>query len=58
MPLIEVSRSADGYLIINDGVTRASRVAKLAPTSSVRVEVIDHVKKKAFAFPTIGETLQ
>ena len=31
MPPLEVSRGADGELVINNGVTRATRVAKVLP---------------------------
>jgi hypothetical protein len=37
MPVLEVSRGFDDELMINDGVTRATRVAKLLPGSTVRV---------------------
>jgi hypothetical protein len=31
MPTLEVSRGTDGELVINSGVTRATRIAKLLP---------------------------
>ena len=40
VPPLEVSRGSDGELVINDGVTRASRVAKYLPGTLVTVEVI------------------
>ena len=39
----EVYRGTDGELMIFDGVTRATRVAKLLPGRPVRVEVIDDI---------------
>jgi hypothetical protein len=39
MPPLEVSRGSDGELVINDGVTRATRVAKYLPGTPVTVEV-------------------
>jgi hypothetical protein len=42
MPALEVTRGAQGELMINSGVTRATRVAKLLPGQTVRVEVIDN----------------
>jgi hypothetical protein len=57
MPVIEVSRGADGELVINNGVTRATRIAKLSPGTLVRVEVIDDLPTPAGAFPTIGDLL-
>jgi hypothetical protein len=41
MPPLEVSRGTDGEFLINNGVTRATRIAKLSPGATVRVEVID-----------------
>jgi len=35
---LEVSRGTDGELVINNGVTRATRIAKLSPGTTVRVE--------------------
>jgi hypothetical protein len=45
MPPVEVSRGADGELVINNGVTRATRIAKLAPGTLIRVEVIGGAEK-------------
>src|SRR5438128_5416408 len=55
MPPLEVSRGSDGELVINDGVTRATRVAKLAPGTTVRVEVIDDLPIPVGPFPSIGD---
>jgi hypothetical protein len=41
MPPVEVSRWRDGELMINNGVTRATRIAKLSSGTTIRVEVID-----------------
>ncbi len=54
MPPLEVSRGTDGRLVINDGVTRATRIAKLSPGATVRVEVIDDVPIAVGSFPSIG----
>ncbi len=40
MPRLFVFRASDGALVIYDGVTRATRVAKLLPGQTVSVEVI------------------
>jgi hypothetical protein len=40
MPPLQVIRGRDGHLRINDGVTRATRAAKLRPGELVVVEVI------------------
>lgn len=57
MPPLEVSRGTDGELVINDGVTRATRVAKLLPGMTVRVEVIDDLPIQVGAFPSIGDVI-
>jgi len=57
MPPIEVSRGTDGELVINDGVTRATRVARDLPGTLVPVEVIDTLPIAGAQFPTIGELL-
>ena len=40
MPPLELVRGKDGHLRINDGVTRATRAAKLRPGELVPAEVI------------------
>jgi len=40
MPALQVTRGKEGYLRINDGVTRATRAAKFRPGAHVTVEVI------------------
>lgn len=55
MPPLEVSRGADGELVINNGVTRATRIAKLSPGKLVRVEVIDDLPIPVGSFPSIGD---
>src|SRR5437773_1492669 len=57
LPPLEVYRGTDGGLIIYDGVTRATRVAKLLPGTSVRVEVIDDMRTPAAHLPTVGDKL-
>lgn len=41
MPPVQVTQDGHGELMINDGVTRASRIAKLRPDATIRVEIID-----------------
>ena len=43
MPPLEVTRGKDGHLRINDGVTRATRAAKLRPGETVTAEVIEEL---------------
>jgi hypothetical protein len=57
MPPLEVSRGTDGELVINDGVTRATRVAKYIPGTRLTVEVIDTVPVPVAHLPTVGERL-
>ena len=57
LPTLAVSRGTDGELVINNGVTRAMRVAKLLPGETVRVEVIDDLPIPVGLFPSIGDLL-
>lgn len=57
MPLITAFEKIDGKLVIWDGVTRATRMAQLAPARLVLVEVIGVLPKKFPATPTIGDTV-
>ena len=41
MPAIQVTEGAGGELMINDGVTRAFRIARLNPDATIHVEVIE-----------------
>jgi hypothetical protein len=45
MPALQVVRGQSGHLRINDGVTRATRAAKLRPGEMLMVEVIDDLPK-------------
>jgi hypothetical protein len=57
MPTLEVSRGSDGELVINSGVTRATRIAKLLPGTLVRVEVIDDLPIPVGSYPKVGDTV-
>jgi hypothetical protein len=57
MPTLEVYRGTDGELVVYDGVTRATRVAKYLPGQKVRVEVIDELLTPVGHLPTVGEKL-
>lgn len=57
MPPLEVKRGADGELVIFDGVTRATRIAKVSPGTLVPVEVTGSLKVDVGGLPTIGEML-
>jgi hypothetical protein len=57
MPPLEVKRGSDGELVIYDGVTRATRVAKYLPGTLVRVEVTGQLSKPVGGLPKVGEKL-
>jgi hypothetical protein len=57
MPVVEAYRGTDGELVIYNGVTRATRVAKLLPGQTIRVEVVDDLKTPVGQLPTVGEKL-
>jgi hypothetical protein len=58
MPPLELVRGKDGQLRINDGVTRATRAAKLRPRELVSAEVIATLPKvDVTRTPRVGETL-
>ncbi len=45
MPRLELVRGKDGHMRINDGVTRATRAAKLRPGVLVPAEVIQELRR-------------
>jgi hypothetical protein len=45
MPPLQLIRGKDGHLRINDGVTRATRAAKLRPGEMVPAEVIQDLPR-------------
>ena len=47
----------NGVLVIYNGVTRATRIAKLAPGTLVPVEVIGKLRRAYGSEPSIGDTL-
>jgi hypothetical protein len=57
MPDLEVYRGNDGELMIADGETRATRVAKLLPGTTVRIEVIDNLPIAFRNLPTVRDKL-
>jgi len=57
MPPIFVYEDPDGVLEISDGVTRATRIAKLAPGESVPVIVIGHYRRSRATSPRVRDTL-
>ncbi len=57
MPALEVKRGSDGELVIYDGVTRATRVAKYLPGTSITVEVTGHLARPVGDLPKVGDKL-
>ncbi len=55
MPPIWVFECSDGVFLITNGVTRACRVAKLAPGQLVRVEVVGRLGRPHASDPRIGD---
>lgn len=58
MPPLWVYEAADGVLVVYNGVTRATRIAKLIPGATVRVEVIGTLRRAHAALPRIGDLLK
>jgi hypothetical protein len=57
MPPLEVKRGSDGKLVIYDGVTRATRIAKYLPGTPVTVEVTGKLTSPVGGLPTVGDRL-
>jgi hypothetical protein len=57
MPPPEVKRGSDNELVIFDGVTRATRVAKYLPGTPITVEVTGQLSGPIGALPTVGEKI-
>ncbi len=57
MPPPWVYEGTDGELVIFNGVTRATRVAKLTPGKQIRVEIIGQLRAAFASLPTIGDLM-
>ena|SRR5437899_3874802 len=57
MPPPWVYEGSDSVLVLYNGVTRATRIAKLAPGTLIRVEVIGKLPQPYAAEPKIGDLL-
>jgi hypothetical protein len=58
MPPLELVRGKDGHLRINDGVTRATRVAKLLPGQTIPAIIIHDLSNlDVTRYPKIKEVL-
>jgi hypothetical protein len=57
MPPPWVYRGTDGALVLYNGVTRATRIAKLSPGTLIRVEVAGDLPRPVGHYPKVGDTL-
>jgi hypothetical protein len=57
MPPLWVARTSDDELVILNGMTRATRIAKLSPGTTVPVEITEQWRTRGAKLPTIGERL-
>jgi hypothetical protein len=57
MPPPWTYEGTDGVLMLYNGVTRATRIAKLAPGTLIRVEVIGKLPRTFASEPKIGDLL-
>ncbi len=57
MPPLTVYEGSDGVLVIYNGVTRATRIAKLSPGSLVPVEIVGRLRQAFGSRPRIGDNL-
>ncbi len=57
IPPAWVYRGSDGALVLYNGVTRATRIARLLPGTPIRVEVVGEFKRPVGHFPKLGSTL-
>ena len=57
MPRLWVYEASDGVLVVYTGVTRATRIAKLAPGTTVPVEVNGKLRRAYAKEPKIGDLL-
>src|SRR5436190_19250342 len=57
LPPLEVYQSEDGFFVVYNGVTRATRMAMLSPGVKVRAEVIGRLRRKYASDPSIGDSI-
>jgi hypothetical protein len=57
MPALTVLEASDGALVVYNGITRATRIAKLSPGTLVSVEIIGRLRGRFGSEPTIGDLL-
>lgn len=57
MPSVLVYRGSDGALMLSDGVTRATRAAKLCPGAVIPAELLGTLPHPVGHLPTVQEKL-
>jgi len=57
MPAPWAYRCSDGELVLYNGVTRATRIAKLAPGTMMEIHIVGRLPGRAGRLPTIGGLL-
>lgn len=57
MPPPWVYEASDGVLVVYNGVTRATRIARLCPGAMIRVEVVGKLRRAYAGDPKIGDLL-
>jgi hypothetical protein len=57
MPPPWVYEASDGVLVVYNGVTRATRIAKLSAGTLIRVEVVGKLRRACVAYTKIGDVL-
>ena len=55
MPPPWVYEASDGVLVVYNGLTRATRIARLAPGATVRVEAVGTLRRAYAGEPRIGD---
>jgi hypothetical protein len=55
MPPPWVYEAADGVLVLDNGITRTTRLATLAPGLTIRVEVVGKLRRTDASEPRIGD---
>ncbi len=57
MPPPWVYEASDGVLVLYNGITRSTRIAKLAPGTAIRVEVVGRLRRAYAGEPKVGDFL-
>jgi hypothetical protein len=53
----KVYEASEGALVVYNGVTRGTRIAKLAPGTTIRVEVVGTLRRAYAGEPKIGDRI-